>query len=104
MTEWIKCSDSMPDSDPDYDEDNEYIAYCAYLNRFQMYFMKFPQKSGNQVWKYCKVLYWMKAPKTPDQIEKEREEYANSDYCRFIRSYVDGFFDRYKVPVEVKND
>ena len=51
--------------------------------------------------------HWAELPKSPIEIEKEREEYRNSDYCKFLTRYVDHFFERYNVPVEIaeeKND
>lgn len=52
--------------------------------------------------------HWAKLPKSPVEIEQEREEYRNSEYCKLFTRYVEHFFERYRVPLpescEIKDD
>ena len=99
MTEWIKCSDRMPDSDPDYRPHKRYITFDGIdigLSSYDIEWIK--------IWGAYGFTHWMIPPKSPEQIEKEREEYENSDYCKALSKYsssiLEGFARRYNLKSE----
>ena len=99
MTEWIKCSDRLPDSEPDFNVHKVYLTFGILGIGASTY-----DNLNKRVWIFQQITHWAIPPETPDQIEKKREEYEKSDYCKALTKYVDRFFERYKVPLEVKND
>jgi len=97
MTKWIKCSERLPALH------KKVLSYSSLWHDIEVsYLSDIHSKEWMLKDDYIcpEVTHWAELPKSPAQIEKEREEYANSDYCKALTKYVEHCFERYSIPID----
>lgn len=96
MSEWIKLSERMPDSEPDHTIHKVYITFGEFGIGALQY-----NNIYKDVWTFQAITHWMLPPKTPIEIEKERESFENRLVSQKMELYFKSFYGRYNIPLQL---